>query len=431
MDRFSDNTYSYEEKPANTYSLENELRKTIQRQKKTIFSLAERNRVWKIICAVLAVLLVVESVLLWANSGDERTDVPKSSQVETQTTTSKEEIAQTPSAYEVDEDEISQMLSQMTLVDKIHQMLFVTPEELTGYESVTAAGESTNSALDEHKVGGVIYSNTNIESSEQTEEMLGNTQDYAYTPLFLGIARDGGSIVPESSFSMPSQTIIGAYSNDEQVISDYSDSAAELTRLGFNVNFAPNTELVSAAKGATSGSFGNDAAKLAKTVALAVNGHLKKNMCTALKYFPTNMEVERTTEQLRQAEFEVYKAGIEAGADFVMVSHVVNGAVESEEVPYSMSRAMVTDVLKGELGFDGIVITAPLTELEFTDEFTAGDAAIACVKAGADMLLCPSDMQQVVEDINEAVRVGDIDVSVIDESVKRILRVKQKRGIIK
>ena len=90
MDKFTDDTRfsdfsadTYEQKPAMDYSLESELRKTIQRQKKTIFSLAERNRVWKIISFALAVLLVIESVLLWVNSNDDTSHIPDASQMQT------------------------------------------------------------------------------------------------------------------------------------------------------------------------------------------------------------------------------------------------------------------------------------------------------------------------------------------------------------
>ena len=156
--RFSDySSYdTYEQKPAMDYSLENELRKTIQRQKRTIFRLAERNKLWKIISAVLAILLVIESVVLWANSDDDGAHIPEVSQVQTEDGDSTIDIqAVAPNA--VDEGRIDEMLSQMTLIDKIHQMMFVSPEELTGVDAATVAGESTKSVLFDRKVGGIIY----------------------------------------------------------------------------------------------------------------------------------------------------------------------------------------------------------------------------------------------------------------------------------
>ena len=180
MDRFTDDTKfsdfsadTYEQKPAMDYSLESELRKTIQRQKKTIFSLAERNRVWKIICFALVVLLVIESVLLWVNSNDDTPSIPEVSQMQSEADVQSEQTdIQVPASRPVNEERIEEILSQMTLVDKIHQMLFVTPEVLTGFESVTAAGESTEASLAEHKVGGIIYNDTNLEDSEQLKAML-------------------------------------------------------------------------------------------------------------------------------------------------------------------------------------------------------------------------------------------------------------------
>ncbi len=439
MDRFTDDARfsgfsndTYEQKPAMDYSLESELRKTIQRQKKTIFSLAERNRVWKIISLVLAILLVVQSIVLWANTNSDTPKIPDASQNQPQQSTQTEvSEVQVPTEFAVDEQKISQMLSQMTLIDKIHQMLFVTPEELTGYESVTAAGESTETALGEHKVGGIIYAPSNIENIDQAKEMLGNTAEFAVMPVFLGFERKSGTIAENGTYSMPSQSVIGAYSDKAQVSADYVGCAKELANLGFNVNFAPGTELVSVTDSAIVASFGSDVKNVADTVAMAVKGQLMHNVSTALQFFPTDTTAQRTAEQLRTSEFEVYKAGIAAGADFITVSHKINTALDGEGVPYSMSKSVVTDLLRGELGYDGIVVCAPLSQLDYTEEFTPSVAAIRCIKAGVDMLLCPPDMEQLVEDINEAVRIGELDVSIIDESVKRILRTKQKRGLVK
>lgn len=438
MDRFTDDTrfsdYSadtYEQKPAMDYSLQNELRKTIQRQKKTIFSLAERNRVWKIICFVLVVLLVIESVLLWVNSNEDTPHIPDASQVQTgQGEIAEQPSVEVPPSHPVNEERIEEILSQMTLVDKIHQMMFVTPEELTGFESVTAAGESTEASLAERKVGGIIYNDTNIEGAEQLTSMLTNTADYAVTPVFLGYRRNSGSIISGEGFELQSQTVIGTYSEKNKIAEEYAACAEEMASFGFNLNFGTSTELVSGSGSGVVGSFGSDATAVSDAVSMAVKGQLMHNVSTALGAFPTDTNAQHTAEQLRSSEFVVYKSGIDSGADFVTVSHKVNTALDGEGVPYSMSKGVVTELLCGELAFDGIVITAPMTELEYTDELTCGQAVAKCIKAGVNMIMNPVDFEETVIYINEAVRVGELDVSLIDDSVKRILRVKQRRGLI-
>lgn len=118
------------EERQNSYTLENDLRKTIQRQKKTIFRLAERNRMWKIVCAVLAILLVIESIALWGNSGSNE---PSTQTAPSQTQTSSQ-MPEPPKTYEADDEAIDAIMSQMTLVDKINQMIMATPEALTGFD---------------------------------------------------------------------------------------------------------------------------------------------------------------------------------------------------------------------------------------------------------------------------------------------------------
>ncbi len=426
MNRF-DNT----EEKQNPYILENELRKTIQRQKKTIFRLAERNRVWKIICAVLAALLVVESIALWGGS-DENEPAQQTAQPQVQN-----QISEPAASYQADDARIDAIMSQMTLVDKINQMLMVTPEALTGFEAVTAAGESTELALANYKVGGILYNSSNFEDAVQTKQMLSNTIEYANTPLFMAVSDEGGSnsmlakLKSEGSFTIPSQAVIGTYTDEAQIESDYRHNAAFMNEFGFNVNFAPYAPPVSSAQLTIENSFGSDVEKVSSSVSYAVKGQTSSGVISALKYFPTKDDSKKTGEQLRGCEFAAFKAGFDAGADFVLVSNGTNTNLTSDSLPYCMSKSVIGDLLIGELGFGGIVISNPSADADILQNYTLGEIAVNCINAGNNMIICSASIDEVVTAINEAVRIGEIEQSTIDNSVRKILRVKVKRGIIK
>ncbi len=419
------------EEKQNPYILENELRKTIQRQKKTIFRLAERNRVWKIICAVLAVLLIIESIALWGGSNEnepaQQTAQPKA----------QNQISEPAASYQVDDARIDAIMSQMTLIDKINQMLMVTPEALTGFEAVTAAGESTELALANYKVGGILYNSSNFEDAVQTKQMLSNTIEYASTPLFMAVSDEGGSnsmlakLKTEDSFNIPSQAVIGTYTDEAQIESDYRRNAAFMNEFGFNVNFAPYAPPASGAQLTMENSFGSDVAKVSSSVCYAVKGQMGSGVLSALKYFPTKHDSEKTGEELRQCEFAAFKAGFDAGADFVLMSNGADTNLTSDGLPYCMSKSVIGDLLIGELGFGGIVISNPSADADILQNYTLGEIAVNCINAGNNMLICSAGINEVVTAINEAVRIGEIEQSTIDNSVRKILRAKMKRGIIK
>lgn len=420
------------EEKQNPYILENELRKTIQRQKKTIFQLAERNRVWKIICAVLIILLVIESVALWGGSGEN-----EPSHQTAQPQNQSQGITDSNMELGASEARIDAIIAQMTLEDKINQMLMVSPESLTGFESVTAAGESTQTALSERKVGGVLYVAGNFEDAAQTKQMLANTISYAVTPIFTAVSDNGGTNGPlskirdENSFNMPSQAVIGTYEDEMQVHNDYAQNSAYIKEFGFNTNFAPFAIPSSGGEINAENSFGNDVTKTSKCVEYAVKGQLSGGIISALKYFPTSSTAEKTAEQLRNREFVAFKSGIDAGADFVLMSNATNNVLTNDGLPYCMCKSVISDLLIDELGFDGIIISNPMSDLYICDNYSAADAAINCINAGNNMLIVSSGLDNVVNSVVEAVNGGVIAQSFIDKSVKKILRVKFKRGIIK
>ncbi len=129
---------------------------------------------------------------------------------------------------------------------------------------------------------------------------------------------------------------------------------------------------------------------------------------------------------MRSSDFLSFKAGIEAGADFVMVSHVTAAAVDDNSLPSSLSKTIVTDLLRNELGFQGVVITDALDMNAITQYYTSEEAAVMAIEAGADMLLMPEDFQAAYDGLLAAVQEGTISEERINESLERIYRVKSR-----
>ena len=127
---------------------------------------------------------------------------------------------------------------------------------------------------------------------------------------------------------------------------------------------------------------------------------------------------------LTSTDYAPFRKGIEAGADFVMVGHIIMKNVSQEEVPASVSSYFMTDILKNEWGYDGIIITDDISMAAISNRFSPADAAVAAINAGADMIYTTSDFDEAYQGIVDGVNQGVISSDRIDESIRRILRIK-------
>lgn len=354
-----------------------------------------------------------------------------------------EPVAQEPSA---EEHRAQELLSDMTLEQKIYQMCFTTPESLTGVEAATRAGDATREALLENPVGGLLYAEKNLEDEEQITALLEGTQTFLTEgeklPAFLAIDEEGGDVAPVATVlettAFDTMAEIGETDDPAVAYSMGETIAKEISALGFNVNFAPiadlgGNELIG------SRSFGEDAALTASMVASVVRGTQQNGVLNAVTHFPglgsiddvahiERTRLERSMEELKAEELLPFQSAIENDVGFIIVSHAVMVGLDDQR-PCSMSPAAMT-MLREEMGFKGIILTDALDIPAITDNYSAGDAALNAVNAGADMLLCPEDLDEVIQTLLEAVEDGDIEEARINESVARILAAKIKLGLI-
>ena len=364
-------------------------------------------------------------------------------------TTTEEQTADSQETTEVTEEEkpslVDETLAGMTLHEKVCQMMFVTPEELTGEDGVTVAGDATRQALENYPVGGIVYFAKNLESQDQVKEMIDNSQKYSSIGLFVATDEEGG--VVNRLMDTVGTTYIGSmyYYKDDGDETAYENAytiANDMSALGFNLDFAPVADVWSNPDNTVIGerAYSDDYAQAAELVGNAVKGFNDGGVMCTLKHFPghgdtaedshySSAYVHRTKEEIMADEMQPFRSGIEAGAEFVMVGHLI--VPDIDEVPATLSYKIATGILRDELKFEGVAITDSFEMESIADNYSVDDAVVMSGKAGMDMILQPKDMASAVNSIEQAVADGELSEDRIDESVRRILTLKESRGLLK
>lgn len=398
---------------------------------------------------VLAVLLLagaaVWGFLHWrgtAQAGPEETALPSSQPPEPAQTSPA-----TPDAEKMPDPSPSlaeQTLAGMTLEEKIYQMFIVYPSSITGIHSVTAAGEAARLALEKYPVGGFLYDKTNMVSQEQVRTMLEEVQSYARIPLILTCDEEGGQV--NRLMSTVGTTWVGpmlSYQDQETSVakSNAMTIARDMVSCGFNTDLAPVADVWSNPQNTVIGdrAYSDSFAQAAELIPAAVEGFHAGGVACTLKHFPGHGDtsadshygsvyVYKSLDDIRREELLPFQAGIDAGADAVMMGHLIITDVDGE--PALFSRALVTGLLREEMGFQGVVITDGLQMQAMTDHYSSAEIARRAVDAGVDILLCPLDLDSAANALIQAVESGEITEDRIDESVRRILTLKENRGIL-
>ena len=333
------------------------------------------------------------------------------------------------------------VIEVMPLEDKVAGLFIVTPEALTGVGTAIRAGEGTQKALSKYAVGGIVYFSKNIQNEDQLKEMLKNTEFYSkYNNLFLAVDEEGGSVARVAKAG------IGPKVDDAQKIGATGDVnnaynagvtiGTTLSGLGFNLDFAPVADIASVEESVMAKrTYGTDAQTASPYVTAMLQGLQEQGVTGCLKHFPGNGATtqdahtgiavsNRTAEEFRTEEFAVFQAGIDAGARMIMVSHMAAPALTGDNTSCSLSKIVVTDILREELGFNGVIITDALNMSAISEYNSSEDAAIMALKAGCDMLLMPEDFEAAYNGVLQAVRDGVISEERINDSLRRIYRIK-------
>lgn len=337
--------------------------------------------------------------------------------------------------------EAEDILSRMTLEEKVYQMFIITPEQLTGAESLTAAGDTTKDSLQKYPVGGLVYFSNNLTSVEQTSEMLENSQGYALEieglPLFLCVDEEGGRIARianNSSFGVEKVKAMGDMESAEEAFKAGSVIGGYLSGLGFNVDFAPDADVLTNPENKVIGdrSFGDDPEIVTEYAAAYSDGLHQSGVLSTFKHFPGHgatagdthegfAYIDKTLEELKENELVPFAAAKDQNIDMVMVSHISVPDILGDNTPSTLSEYMITGVLREEMGYEGLIITDAMNMGAITSTYDDSQAVIDAVNAGVDLVLMPVDFQSASDAVVAAAKSGEIDSASIDESVKRII----------
>lgn len=340
---------------------------------------------------------------------------------------------------------------EMSLKNKIGQLFMVSVYQLDEAESKnqTCVTANMKKTLKKYPAGGIVMFAKNIDTRDQTKGMIKELQDTSYIPLFIAVDEECGTVSRIASnpkmkmTAYPSAQEVGATYSDKQIAKMGTTQGKELKELGFNMNLAPVADVLTNENNTEIGdrSFGSDCKKVADIVSTLIKNMQKQQISATLKHFPGSgdstgdthrgsTETYQTIEKLRDSDFRPFKSGIKADVDAIMVSHLMLCNVTDEKEPSSLSSRVVTDILRKELEYKGIIMTDAMNMKAITDNYSSADAAVKAIKAGIDLIVMPDNYKKAYQAVYQAVKSGQIKESRIDQSVRRIIYVKLKRGEI-
>ena len=306
------------------------------------------------------------------------------------------------------------------------------------------AGEQTKASLEKYPVGGIIYFSDNLIDGDQTTEMIKNSQSFSKTPLFIGVDEEGGTVA-RCADKLGTQKFNDMYTYREQGAQTAHDNAkaiAESIRpFGFNLDFAPvadvwtNPENTVIAERA----YSDSCEEAATLVASAVGGFRDGGVLCTPKHFPGHGDtledshdgfavVGKTADELKAGELLPFKAGIEAGADMIMIGHLTVSALDDK--PATLSKVVVPTLLRQELGYDGVTITDSMSMGAITANYDYSAIVQGIFDADIDIILCPDDLDAYIGAIEQALQNGSITEEQLDRKITRILTLKYNREIM-
>ena len=377
----------------------------------------------KIIITVIVIAIIILGILLNNKNIFSNADESKSEQ---------EEIPIAQQNLTIDE-KVDKIVASMSKTEKIGQMVMI------GIQG-TKVDDDSLYMLHQFHMGGVILFDRNMESPEQVKQLTSDlqVQSNEKVPLFIGVDEEGGDVVrmAEKLTPPPSQKEIGATGDTEQAKTWAIKTAKSLKEMGINVNFAPVADVGSN----DNRSYSTDVNAVINFVKAAATGYQQENIIYSLKHFPgigkgqvdSHVEISSIDESkdvLMAEDILPFKTIINENKPedyFILVSHLKYPALD-EEYPASLSSKIMTDLLRNELGYKGIIITDDMEMGAVANHNDFKTIGVNAVKAGADIVLVCHEYQHeqdVYLGLLDAVDNGEISQQRIDESVKRIVKAK-------
>lgn len=349
----------------------------------------------------------------------------------------------------------------MSLEEKVGQMFVpyvygesagtTNPADVSANQEIYGV-DNAEDVIEKYKPGGIIYFawSNNVNSPGQIADLSNGIQSSALqqrsgVPMLISTDQEQGVVVRvnEPATQFPGSMALGATRSQEYARTAASITGRELRAMGINQNFAPVADVNVNAQNPVIGvrSFGSDPGLVSNMVAAQVAGFQGgAGISATAKHFPghgdTDVDshtgipiINHSREELDRIDLPPFKSAIDSGIDAIMTAHIVVPALDDSGRPATLSRPILTGLLREEMGFDGLIVTDALTMEGVRQEFGDDRVPVEAIKAGADMMLMPPRMDLAYNSVLEAVRGGEIKEKRINASVRRILELKAKRGL--
>ena len=335
------------------------------------------------------------------------------------------------------EEKVDKLVANMSDADKVGQLLMI------GIHGKTL-NDDAKFMLNEYRVGGIILFDRNMESKDQVKSLITDInktgKSAGLTPLFIGIDQEGGAVarMEDQLIKVPPAEELGK-EPIEQAVSLAKQSGTELKDLGFNINFAPVADL-----GLTYGrSFSTNPDAVVRYASAVGKAYDEAGLWYSYKHFPgigkTDVDLHADTSVVPVSKETLLNEDTKVFVDLIkqsktntyaiMVSHAMYPQIDAEH-PSSLSKAIITDWLRKDMGYNGVVITDDMDMGALAKHYTFGDMAVQSILAGSDILLVCHEyehMQEAYNGLMKAVKDGRISKERLDESVKRILLMKMSK----
>lgn len=353
-------------------------------------------------------------------------------------------------------DLVDNAVEQMTMEEKVGQMLMPDFRNWEG-QNVTEMLPEIEKLVKDYHLGGVILFRENVVTTEQTTKLVADYQAAAEKhSLLMTIDQEGGIVTRlQSGTDMPGNMALGATRSAELTQNVGKAIGEELSALGINMNFAPSFDINNNPDNPVIGvrSFGEKPELVAELGVAYTKGLQETGTAATAKHFPGHgdtavdshlglPEVPYDLERLKAVELYPFQKAMEADIDAIMTAHVTFPKIDGTKVisqkdgteinlPATLSYKVLTELMREDMGYEGVIFTDALNMQAIADHFGPVDAVIRAVNAGTDIVLMPVGLESVANGLYEAVRSGEIAEERIDASAKRILSLKMKRGILK
>lgn len=400
----------------------------------------------------ILILILAAAIALAVSAITSRSSIQQEQQTKLDEILSSEETIEVPTEpvetvqEMTDEQKLDKIIDEaiiqnMPLEDKVAGLFITTPESITGVSAAVQAGDGTKDALSKYPVGGIVYAAKNIQSADQLKQMIDNTKLYTSYPLFIAIDGEGSGIDAVAAAGLGTKTdspeTIGASGDVNNAYTAGTTVGSYLAELGFNLDFAPAADLkVVDGNAAGSSSYGSEADKVASFVGYMQAGLQEQKVTACIGQFPGigsstqstkdgMASTDRSTEDFRANEFAAFQTCIDNGmTKMIRISNMAAPSLTGDNTPCTFSSAVVTDILRNELNFRGVIVSGVMNEAAISNYYGADEAAVLALRAGCDMIYAPENFETAYNGVLEAVQNGTISEERVNDSLRRIYRIK-------